>query len=169
MLISSLRILEHQIQTKLNFLLYKSNTKPWLIKCLWSSQVKHTTQGYINELLNRLVVVDFRFISTSCSIMSSELKHEVVMKFLPAQCSWREMSSKQFYPFKDFSIRQNTDRLSQKIYCLLHMQECRFKFDWLQQLMTNGFIFQIINNINQWNPGEYAWLGLTVKKVQGIR
>ena len=42
---------------------------------------------HLNELLNGLVVVDFRFISTSCSIMSSELKHELVMKFLPPQFS----------------------------------------------------------------------------------
>ena len=68
------------------------------------------------------------------------------------------MSSKQFYTFKDFSMRQNTDRLKQKIHCLLGMQESRFKFDWLRQLMNDGFIIQINNSsMESWGV-RLTWL-----------
>ena len=71
-----------------------------------------------------------------------------------------QMSTKQFYPFKDFSIWLNTEELWWKIHCSLHKQECRFEFEtgWAT---TNGFIFQIIDS---WcNLGGYAWPALTIK------
>ena len=39
------------------------------------------------------------------------------------------MSSKQFYPLKDFSIWPNTEELSWKIHCSLGMHKRRFDFD----------------------------------------
>ena len=59
-----------------------------------------------------------------------------------------QMFSKQFYPFKDFSIWTNTEELSWKIHCPLRMQECRFEFE--TSCSNNWqFIFQILDSLMQ--------------------
>ena len=55
------------------------------------------------------------------------------------------MSSKQFYPLKDFSIWPNTEELLWKIHCSLGMHKLRFDF----VATTIGFIFQTFSSLLQ--------------------
>ena len=59
-----------------------------------------------------------------------------------------QISSKEFYPFKDFQSDQ-IQSTSRKIkYSLLRMQKCRFEFD-PSNGTTKGFFFQIINTLTE--------------------
>ena len=61
--------------------------------------------------------------------MSSEFPHEIVITFPQLSFSWVWCNFKAFYPFKDFSIWPNTEKLKPKILCSLGTHECRFEFD----------------------------------------
>ena len=72
------------------------------------------------------------------------LPHEIVITFPQLFFSWVWCNFKAFYPFKDFSIWPNTEKLNPKNLCSLGTHGCRIEFDThlRQRSATKGFIFQ---------------------------
>ena len=124
-----------------------------MLLLLQSSQVNRTPQDSINEI-HYSQVESFgscKFQIHLCilaSVMSREFTREAVIKLLPPHFTLNltYMSSKQFYPLKDFQSDQ-IQRSARKIFTAHYA--CRDADLNLTTVTgtTNGFIFQITNSL----------------------